>query len=640
MFELAIRLTTVGAMVALALWKGSPEPMVGVKIGAMAATLAVCAMILRRRDLMNHGLAAAIAVLESGCLVAYLAASGRLDQFGFAALVPCAYAAARYGANSTAMTPIVVCAMIAASNVVTRQQPSAALLLQSALMLGLGLLLGQNFVPDLPVPDRSEEPAVTVATAAKLASAPLPQNYLILRENFRKLRDYCQQLEARSLRDRIASALYEAAFGTGDRMLGRLASRLRELAQCEGLTIHALAQIGDVMVLKAAAGTIAPTWTTAQFDLTNAASDMQIRHRIEQTLASHRMEGDATVRTLIIKRDGRAIGLVSASDARPDRLERALQRLEKALPILAQLIDDDLQREQAVRKAEECEILYAIASITRGAETMTSLAQRVVRESWGLFTIDHLALSMADGDRMLMLAHQGARHELLTSMNFGGVEGLTGWIAAGCPEVYAFDVETDPRIPRREALRARVGSFALIPLRGAQDEVAFLTASTHRAGGIDLREIATLRAIGAELGHALWRLGAPSDAMAGGLMGPREFQEMLRTTQDGWLIHASPLHRERIVQDFGAHAFEHASRTFARRLQAQLAPGDALCRKDEGDYLILLKSTDEAGTRAWANQATALASTVALTTPDGGLRLPFGIQTKVARHSLSLVNAS
>jgi hypothetical protein len=55
-----------------------------------------------------------------------------------------------------------------------------------------------------------------------------------------------------------------------------------------------------------------------------------------------------------------------------------------------------------------------------------------------------------------------------------------------------------------------------------------------------------------------------------------------------------------------------------------------MTRRNEGDYVVFIPSTDSEFVRRWANDAATLASLVGVRTPDGSTRIPLALRAKVA----------
>ena len=121
--------------------------------------------------------------------------------------------------------------------------------------------------------------------------------------------------------------------------------------------------------------------------------------------------------------------------------------------------------------------------------------------------------------------------------------------------------------------------------------------------------------------------------MAGpeGLCTPKEFQEAVGQHPFGCLVYLEPIRLDELIATFGKPALDHAARTLAHRLLSQLPAGGLLCRRPEGDLVAYLRDVEETFARSWANEATTLASMAPLKTPDGRVRVPYGIRAKVAR---------
>jgi GGDEF domain-containing protein len=131
--------------------------------------------------------------------------------------------------------------------------------------------------------------------------------------------------------------------------------------------------------------------------------------------------------------------------------------------------------------------------------------------------------------------------------------------------------------------------------------------------------------VAAELSRAFERI---SGAKAGGLMTPHEFSKAT-AGREGALVYLEPLRKEQMITNYGFAAYEEALRKLAHQVRAKLPEGCCLCRRDQGDYLAFLDTTEEFA-RAWANEVAASASFIALTSSETAKRVPLALRAKVA----------
>jgi len=473
-------------------------------------------------------------------------------------------------------------------------------------------------------------PAAPEPTPQTLSDGPEPIAYLELRENFRSLRDQYRDLERRSRRDRIAVQLTEAADATGETFEQRIAHRLREITGAAGTTLHTCAQFADAVVVRAASGNVPEPLKTAMFPLAKGLSEWQMRHRIEQAMLVAQEENHRTLgATVLLKHRGLIVGALCLTDESRHRLDEAVAKAEEAAPFVAAQIQKEQVEAQERRRLREIELLYTIATTASGAESAANLAARVARELNEILNPGHLAIWFLDGDSVYSVAALGASHRLFESLNFDGQTGIPGWLASGGEEVHLFDTADDARIDRVEALKRRVGSYALIPIDVSASVFGFLTVATNASGAIDVKELETIRIVAAELGQALARLDGSVKGPAG-FATPREFQDAVGQAERGVLVTLEPLRLDQLIEQFGRPVVEMAFRKFAAKLRLTLPVGALLCRPSEGDWIIFLRDLDEPFARHWAAEATATASLIPLRTPDGSRRIPLGVRAKIA----------
>lgn len=624
MVEFIARLALAGALVGSGAFIGPEEFAFVWRVALLFATYSGIAYLLERRGMRNPGVSGFVAVADAA-LIAYLVARfGVLERYAFLVLAPCAFAAARHGSNSAAMAPIAAAWLLVAANLSTRMPPSGPLLVQVLAVLAVGLLMNQARIV-MTVTREIEVPIVPPT------EGPEPVHFMELRENFRRLRDHCRDVEHRSRRDRTSMALYEAVRNHSGRAYTRLAQALREVTGAEAVSLHTASAMGDMMIVRGVSGPMPEDLHSTAFAIGQGLSEYQQRSRMDQLLAAIRdPEARQASGSVLLKDRGRLVGMIGLVHTSVEGLDESIAKVEEAMPMLVSLLREEDQREAARRRLSEMETLYGIATVMAGAETPTTLAARVVRELADSLPLQHLSVHALDGSEAILLASAGPAVRLEEQLEFEGGTGVEAWKRAGATELHIPDVPGSGLVDRTIALKKRTGSFCLIPLRFGREPYGYLTASANAVGGLDEKTMATLRATASELSRAIGRLeGAQRGAE--GLANPREFQSAVSEHPRGCLVYLEPLRLDEMIETFGRPGVDHAVRTFAVRLLGQLPAGGLLCRRREGDLVAYLRDTDEGFARRWANEATALASMVPLRTPDGRARIPFGLRAKVAR---------
>lgn len=623
MVELSIRLLTAAAAVLTAGWLGRPDFDVAWRVGALVAAYAALAYRMDLRGVTNPGLRGFVAVADAFA-IAFLATSAGLEGgFGFLVLAPCAYAAARFGSQPAAMAPLAAAALLcAAASVGAPGAVGLEVLAQAGAVLGVGLLLNHRRI--VMTVTREIEPA-----SATPHRAPEPEGYLELRENFRKLRDAYRDLERKSRRDRLVAQIQEVKLGRGERFLTRLAARIQELTGAQNVALYTVAAFAERLVLRTVTGDLPEALRSQAFEIDLERAPGQVRHSVGELASTLLSESDrAKVGHVVLTEGGAVSGMLVVGHERPGHLAEAIERAEELAPYVAALLRDQAGREQAERRLRETEVLYETAVASVGAETPLSLCARVAKRAPELFEADHFGVFLLEDGEAIAAAHSGRALRLLEEMKFEAGEGIEGWLAAGAPPLAMHDLDADPRCPPRAALKRRIHSFCLVPLRYGAEPCGFLTAASQVVGGVDVGDLEVLHTVAAELSHALGRLieGASGPE---GLVTPQEFQQAVEGAR-GALVRVEVLRHAELVERFGSPAVDQAMRVLARKLRDRLPLGGALCRRDGGNLVVFLRGMDAPFAQSWANEAAAHASLVPLSTPDGSETVPLAVRAKAA----------
>jgi len=611
MFEFGFRLAAALGVLMVSWILRVPNLDFAWKWSLAVAGYAVFAAILDRRHLKSGQVADILAIADSVAISLVLASADILGQVAFLSLVPIAFAVVMRGAQTSIATPIAVGAVIAAQILLGTGELSTAFLAQCGGILMIGMILRPQAAAHFP-PDDLQPPQPTLAG-----------DDIDFRERFRSLRAYARELEQRVGRDKWVTTLFEAKRATEGRLTERLSRVLRDQSGAEGISIHVVSD--SRIVFAAASGKLDSAVRRAAFDLRPGQGDLEIQERFKIAMrALAPAELRTASRCILLRSESKLTGMVTVHHAREENLDAAVRRVELAAPIVAVLIDDELDRVRTRRRLKEIEVLYDISSLVAGAEKPENVLKRAVRELAAEWEIDHIGAFRLRDDRLDPIEEHGAELRLLETMSFAAGPGVAGWKGLGMPELFLPAAGDDQRVPEREAIKRRIGSFLALPVA----ERFVITAATHHTFGISSSMVETMRLIGAELDSAVARLEGYGGAS--GLTHPTEFFGAIGSLGAGWLCYLEPVHREDILESFGKAAFDRALRQLAARLRTVLPPGALLTRREEGDFVAFLPEADESAAQSYLSEASATAAMVPLRTPDGKHKIPLALRGRIA----------
>lgn len=632
MFELIARLLASAAILASPLAVKQLNFDLAWKTAAVFASYSLVLTLLERRDLRTASVSAGAAIFDAACIATVLAQAGVQETFGWLVLAPVFWASIKHGANPALIGPLAAGVGLAVANLFPAGI-TLSLGIQAALIGAMGLLAGQNrqvirvssdAEPTHPAHQQEDDDFEFTP-----ATDPVPMEFFELRENFRALKDHAEDLERKGRRDRATSQLVTAYFEATEGPYAAIARKLCELTNAEGLTLYTISQLGSRMVVRSISGDVPDRLETASFEAPSGLGDGQIRHKVE-TLINSLKTGEEVrpheVRLLKVK--GRVVGMIAVFHHNQATLEESLRKADATLEIAGQLVWLQIERDEMARRLGEAELLYTVASTTSGSDTPSTLANRVVRELNETLDVDHLGVFLLDGEEAKLSCSAGRDVRTIDSMSFANGPGIKGWRSVGMPELDLLDAHSDMRLETSDAIRQRVGSYVVIPFGAGDEPDGFLTAATQRVNGIDAGALETLRIIAAEMGQAMSRIGKVVREPEG-LATPKEIHEAIKSGT-GCLVYLEVLKRAELESRFGAPPIQMAIRKFANRIRAKLPSGGLLCRRDEGDYVAFLKTTDVNAATSWANEAIATASLIGISTPDGKSRIPLSLRAKAA----------
>ncbi len=627
MIEFAFRLIAVGVVVCLSGWFGLPPFDLAWRIGAGYSAVAGLAYLLERKKMMGVGLNSVIAILDSAAIASLLASADLLTKYGYLVLLPCAYITLTRKSYQSAIGPVLAGVVFFVSAMFQPGDPHVSLYILCGALGLIGSMLGKRVTivqPRIVVPTESDHPVITQNPEDPTQA----DEFLAVREQFRKLKSAYSDLEKKSRRDRLSVKVLEASFPTGQRFFDELAAKILELTDADAISILTLAEFDDVFIRQGLAGEMNHEIADQAFPMDRSVSIGRVKHSIEKLIISRLPAGAGAYGNHMLICRSKPIGMIifrSVDSSRADEIQSLLEEIGASV---AALIIEEVEKLRVQRRLIETETLYQLATISSGAADADGLAQRLMREAGDIIHADHFGIYWIQDGEPLLAASTGALIPAFETLSFSTGPGFEGWLRSGAPEMAVFETREDNRCNAAEALKRRIGGFCIIPLAVNAQPFGFLLAATHRAGGLDTPDLITLRIFGSELGQAVSRVSGEENRHEG-LVTPNEFQKIAIGT--GSIVQLEPLRKENILEVFGTASFERALKDLSRIVRSRLPSGGAICRRNQGDLLAYLPGIQGEDASRWANEVAASASMVAINAADGSRKTPLGVRAKAAQ---------
>lgn len=619
-FELIVRLVFALGAVGCALAFRQPDATAAIPAACAYSVFAMGAFGLAKLGRFKAGAAGFAAVLDALFIAACLASAGLIDRYGFVVLAPMMWATGRYGTDPAALAPIVAATVMVCGNFLGKNGFDIPTMLHTLGILVVGLMTNQKKIvvkeTEIPVEVTREIPVESMES-------------LRMRESFTSLRGHLHELEQSTKRDRLGMKLWAAVHGTDESPLSALSNKIRDEALVEGMVLYRLDKETRRLVVVATSGKVPSQARDASLGVAKGLSEAQMCDRLDRQVSELR-DPDRAIKcgTLILKDSGKPCGCIALFEPDAPALSAAIDLIKPAREHIGGLLAQTVKKADETRRLREAEILYGVASVAIGAESRQSLISRTLRELGDLLTVDHLAAHLVDENDSTVISTIGAKQTIMPLLSFAYGAGVSGWQATGTPEVVIPDALEDPRVDRTAALKARIGSLAVLPISDGAEAIGFVTASTHRSGGIDTAQAETLRAVVSELGQAIARQHGA--AATRGVMTPPEFFATVRESGAGHFVYIDVVNRDQMTTEFGSPAVEAALRRITHRLRSRLPSGGGLCRREEGDFCCFLPGLADEAAQSWANDSAAAINGLRPTTPDGRQRIPLFARAKVA----------
>ncbi|MFM9872227.1 MAG: GAF domain-containing protein [Fimbriimonadaceae bacterium] len=619
--ELCVRLGLAIAVAAGGLLTGQKQGEFSVQIALVYSLVSISVFAIDWYKKRNPGVAGFVAVFDAMFIASVLSSLGQLDRYGFMVLAPMMWATGRYSSDAAAMAPLVAATVMVCSNFFGGPGFTLPTMLHTLGILLIGLLTNQAKVI---VKDREVE--VEVTREIQFES----EESIRMKETYSSLKSHIAELEESTKRERLGMKLWAAANGNDEPPMIAMAGKLREDTALEGVAIYTLNKADRRFVVSAVSGKVPEKIRHSALMIGKGLSEAQMVDRLNRQLSEMRDQDRAIkIRSLILKERGKPCGCVAMFDLHAPALDSAMTNTKPVVDYLGGLVSQAVKKDDELRRLREAEVLYGVASVSLGADSKQNLITRVLREIGEVIQVDHLAGFIIDGTDARLVTTVGATHRVMDHLSFAYGSGISGWLATQSPEVIAPDALEDDRIDRAIALKNRIGSLAVIPIMDGDTALGFITASTHRVGGIDRARLETLRAVTAELTQALIRQEPGVDAPLGA-MTPTEFYAAVRSGGSGHFVYFDIVNREPLLKEFGKPAVDAAMRKFTHRLRMRLPSGGGMCRRDEGDFVAYLSGQSDDAANRWGNDSAGVLNGLNLTTPDGRHRLGFIVRAKVA----------
>lgn len=623
MFELSIRLIAAGLIFVSSAWFGAPDVSVGWKLALGIGTYAAIGYAIEARGKRNSGLAGILSVCDSGAILFVGASIHGVDAAVAVSLLPVLYAFKRYQINLWMTLPCLVGLLFAASGTFYGQDIGPGIYFESLAALMLPLIFKLPLEQPAPLPSPQLLP-----TNSELGVDP--DSFFLLRENFRKMKDRCRELEETAKRDHMLAELHNCRLAPNQDFHAKLSEVICKLSGAQSAALYTLSQFGDTMVVRGTHGPVQAAIEDSSYSVNLLQAARQITDHVELTTRSMLAEEErAKVATVLLTHDNRAIGMINLFHSNWEDLFEAKREVEAASQTISWIIVETQRKAGHEKRLKELQLLYETAVVSTGATDRKELVERVSHRLGPIVEADFIGAYLIQDGEPKLVGSTGHEMFCLESMSFSGGAGFAGWMAAGAPELAVFQPRDDQRCSADEFLRKRIGSFIVIPLQFAEQPFGFLAAVSRISNRLDSSDLSALRAVAAECSQAVCRIEHPTQ-ITGGLVTPAAFQRALGGAKTGCIVYFELLKKQQLIENCDSRAIEDGLREFSYRLRGKLTAGGAACQKGVGGFIVFLPNESTSFVSSWANDVAATASMIGVRTSGGKKTIPLAFRARVA----------
>ncbi|MEM4409170.1 MAG: GAF domain-containing protein, partial [Candidatus Caldarchaeum sp.] len=506
------------------------------------------------------------------------------------------------------------------------------LLVQVAGVLGISLLAHHERIVITPktIQEMLAELAEPESEGGSL------QALIDLREKYRQLSSAYKDLEKRSRVGRLGLACLLSRGSPGDWSF--FAEVLRKELGVGGVILHTISGDGEHLVVRTSYGVVAKEEGSLAIPLYPLEAVHKLRSRAQEAVQAMGfvLEGSSGGGTrlhgnVVLRDKGKLVGVLTLFARTSEHLEEAVRRVEEAETVLARVVAEEIRRQLELSRLQEAELLYELVSHFGGSVSPGDLGSRascVLRE---ILRCDSVNIWLVEEGRPVLVGSSGKVVRLFETFLYpeGGWEG---WKTRGFPEILAHSTAEHPLIDPQTALRQRVGSYLVIPLRSLDETLGFITASAVAHGILGKDSARVLRDAGAELARCLEAI-LRGDRREGayGLLTVKEFQKEIQglKVQPACLAYVEPLHME-AEEKPGSVLRMRAIRELGLLLRRHAPLEARICKRALGSYIVLLPGYEVELAQRWANELTALSAMRTVESADGTTRIPLAVRVRVA----------
>ena len=549
----------------------------------------------------------AFALLDACLIAIVLSAMNASAAFGLLTLVPIVIATQRYGATACYAAPLGgLCLLIASQIVHPGYHVSDSVLSASGAIFVIGVALAGGAM-------------IAARAEADAAADPAESDFILLREKYRRLEDSYEQLRQVSMQDRMLSSVagYHAMRPTV--RVGKVIERLSLATEVRGMVLLAVTDNSGELAVRGHHGAVPELLLQTAISVDMRTSIAMLQTRVSKAIQP--LVEELPFECVPLVANGRVLGFICMITDDSKALEDARRTISTAATQLAEIISDSFEKCDLDRRAREAELLYSLATLSRGSDSTIDVCGRFVAELRELVGADQVAIYSIDGSTTHCLAETGGEVRVLDQMEFAHGMGIDGWRRLGRPEVLLNDAKGDKRVPRSIL---RIGSYYAVPI-ATSDFEGFVCASARACRAFDATTVEIMRTTCDELGRAIDRVEADS---AAGIMTVAEMQETMAGSI-GSVVVFEVLRRNQIESSGGKAAFRSAVRMFIRRVANRMPAGGGVARNEKGQVVVFLPDIEEAEAALWANEIEAIASMIGVRGPTG-TKSPMAVRSKVA----------